>query len=231
MKVKLFTMDMNENGSQLMTIEWSMMNKNRFLSLSVVNSLALRSILYPLTVIKTRLQVQVHHSVYRGTFDAFVKILRNEGFRGLYSGFMINSVQVISGIGYIITYEKVRDLLSNYAQINDRRIKGLIGGSCGSLVAQTIVTPFDVISQHMMISSHSSSNKDLPVKNKFPHLANPLLISQKEINRYGHSFAIVRELYRKDGLISFYKGYFSSLCTYVPSSALWWMLYPIYSGT
>ncbi len=45
------------NRVRMLTIEWEMMDKNRFVGLSVINSLALRVVLYPLTVIKTRLQV------------------------------------------------------------------------------------------------------------------------------------------------------------------------------
>ena len=49
-------MESNE-GPRLAPIEWEMMDKNRFFTFSVVNSVALRTVLYPLTVIKTRLQV------------------------------------------------------------------------------------------------------------------------------------------------------------------------------
>ena len=45
------------NRVRMLTIEWEMMDKSRFFSLSAINSLALRVVLYPLTVIKTRLQV------------------------------------------------------------------------------------------------------------------------------------------------------------------------------
>lgn len=51
-------MESNE-GPRLAPIEWEMMDKNRFFTFSVVNSVALRSVLYPLTVIKTRLQVSL----------------------------------------------------------------------------------------------------------------------------------------------------------------------------
>ncbi|KAG8172936.1 hypothetical protein JTE90_016401, partial [Oedothorax gibbosus] len=57
----------------------------------------------------------------------------------------------LHGIGYIITYEKVRHSLGVYTSIRDGRVKGLIGGGCGSLVSQTLITPFDVVSQHMMV--------------------------------------------------------------------------------
>ncbi|RWS06031.1 solute carrier family 25 member 44-like protein [Dinothrombium tinctorium] len=204
------------------TIEWSMMDKHRFLALSTVNSLTLRSILYPLTVIKTRLQVQKHNSVYKGTFDAFVKIIEREGFRGLYKGFMINTMQVVSGIGYIITYEKIRDILTKYGNIKDSRIKGLIGGGIGSIVSQTIITPFDVVSQHIMVDSGSKKNASL---NRFSSLT----LNKNELARYGFAVTVIRELYRKDGLKGFYRGYFASLSTFVPSSALWWMFYSMYS--
>ncbi|OTF72018.1 hypothetical protein BLA29_003387, partial [Euroglyphus maynei] len=64
--------EMESTGLPLLTIEWDMMNKTRFFGLSVVHSISLRFFLYPLTVIKTRLQLQKSgQQVYRGTADAF----------------------------------------------------------------------------------------------------------------------------------------------------------------
>ena len=140
---------------------------------------------------------------------------------------MINTFQVVSGIGYLVTYEKVRHLVGQYAT-SDNRVKGLVGGGVGSLVSQTIITPFDVISQHMMVISGDKSNRSQGSR-KFSSFANPLLIKRSEALRYGLSIAVVRELYRTDGFRGFYRGYFASLATYVPSSACWWMFYPIYT--
>ena len=47
----------SEGASKLHPIEWEMMDKNRFFGFSVANSVALRIVLYPLVVVKTRLQV------------------------------------------------------------------------------------------------------------------------------------------------------------------------------
>lgn len=212
------------DSPRILTIEWEMMDKSRFFTLSMVNSFALRGLLYPFTVIKTRLQVQRQNAMYKGTFDAFVKIVRYEGVCGLYKGFWINTIQIVSGIGYIVTYEKARHMLTQHANITDRRIKGLIGGSCGSIVGQTIITPFDVISQHMMILGQVKNGSAANVLT-----TNPLNIQYDSKRRIGLAASIVRELYRKDGLKGFYRGYFASLYTYVPSSALWWMFYPVYS--
>ena len=230
---------------RLMTIEWEMLDKSRFFFFSVANSIVLRSVLYPLTVIKTRLQVQKSNEVYRGTFDAFAKIVQQDGVTGLYRGFMVNSMQMVSGIGYLFTYEKARHLISNYTSIKDNKLKGLIAGGASSMVSQTIITPFDIVSQHIMVLTgknrdqlsqrrRTGFNQDKQTFNNQSStcrkIGKPLIFSEQDIRRYGLSLAIIRELYSKDGFKGFYRGYFASLGTYVPSSAIWWMFYPLYSG-
>lgn len=67
-------------------------------------------------------------------------------------------MQVVSGFGYIITYEKVRHILSKN-DINDVRLKGLIaGGICvPKLVRLTLnLTPFPVA--RLWITSQSDHN-------------------------------------------------------------------------
>lgn len=131
-------------------IEWDMLDKVKFLPLSVASSFTVRTALYPFTLVKTRLQVQRGNEVYRGTFDAFRKIVGAEGVSGLYRGFWVNAFSVFSGAFYILTYENVRHVLGT-VNINDSKIKALIAGGCASLVGQTIIVPFDVISQHLMM--------------------------------------------------------------------------------
>lgn len=61
----------------------------------------------------------------------------------------MNSIQIFSGLCYIGTYESVRHVSSQY-NINPQ-LKTLIAGGAASLVGQTIIVPFDVISQHLML--------------------------------------------------------------------------------
>jgi len=49
------------------TIEWDMMDKTKFFPLSMLSSFSVRCCLYPLTVIKTRLQVQRQNHMYNGS--------------------------------------------------------------------------------------------------------------------------------------------------------------------
>ena len=82
------------------TVEWDMLDKSKFFPMSMMSSFTVRCFLYPLTLIRTRLQVQKGKEVYSGTYDAGRKILQNEGFRGLYRGFFISAFQIVSGLCY-----------------------------------------------------------------------------------------------------------------------------------
>ncbi|XP_037828040.1 solute carrier family 25 member 44 [Lucilia sericata] len=202
------------------TIEWDMMDKTKFFPLSMLSSFSVRCCLFPLTVIKTQLQVQHRSDVYKGMFDCAYKIYRSEGIPGLYRGFWISSVQIVSGVFYISTYEGVRHLLNDMGA--GHRVKALIGGGCASLVGQTIIVPFDVISQHAMVlgmAHHAGAKGDI----------NPLGIQTGPgRSRLNISLDIAREILRRDGFRGFYRGYTASLMAYVPNSAMWWAFYHLY---
>lgn len=204
----------------LKTIEWEMLNKTKFFPLSMLSSFSVRCCLFPLTVIKTQLQVQFKNDIYSGMLDCGAKIYRNEGIPGLYRGFWISSFQIISGVFYISTYEGVRHILNKYNA--GQRTKALIGGGCASVVGQTIIVPFDVISQHVMVLGMGGQ---LTGK----HSVNPLGIKfDQNTPKFRLGVEIAREILRRDGVIGFYRGYTASLMAYVPNSAMWWGFYHLY---
>lgn len=91
--------------------------------------------------------------------DACRKIYKLEGVSGLYRGFWISSIQIVSGVFYVSTYEGVRHLLRQDTPLGrvDSKVKALIAGGAASLVGQTIVVPFDVLSQHLMVLGINST--------------------------------------------------------------------------
>lgn len=204
----------------LKTIEWHMMDKSKFFPLSMLSSFSVRCCLFPLTVIKTQLQVQFKNDIYKGMIDCGMKIYKSEGVPGLYRGFWISSFQIVSGVFYISTYEGVRHMLNQYNA--GQRTKALVGGGCASLVGQTIIVPFDVISQHAMVLGMGGRHGKSAV--------NPLGIKFERGNRrrLRLSIDIAREILRRDGLSGFYRGYTASLMAYVPNSAMWWAFYQFY---
>lgn len=207
-----------DSGQFIRTIEWDMMDKQKFFPLSMLSSFATRSCFYPLTLIKTQLQVQFKSDVYTGMFDAGTKIFKAEGAAGLYRGFWISSVQIFSGVFYISTYEGVRHLLNQHGV--GRQTKSLIAGGCASLVGQTIIVPFDVISQHAMVLGMGAQGSSV----------NPLGIESKGRSRFNISLDIAKEILRRDGVKGYYRGYTASLIAYVPNSAMWWSFYHFYEG-
>ncbi|CAG9853829.1 unnamed protein product [Phyllotreta striolata] len=210
----------DEKGSSkvIRNIEWGMMDKRKFFPLSMLSSFSVRCALYPLTLIKTRLQIQKHNDLYTGMFDAYAKIYKYEGFKGLYRGFWVSSVQIVSGVFYISTYESIRH------GMQDNRVpsslRALIAGGCASVIGQSIVVPFDVLSQHLMM---------MGVHGREEQAFNNLGIKTKpNQSKFTITVEVAKQIFRTDGIAGFYRGYFASLCSYVPNSALWWGFYHFY---
>ena len=84
-------------ASNVQVIEWHMLNKSKFLPLSLASVLSMRVVLYPLIVVKTRVQVHYGDSRYKNAISAFRTICKHEGWKALYRGFLVNSCQVKQG--------------------------------------------------------------------------------------------------------------------------------------
>ncbi|XP_017313789.1 solute carrier family 25 member 44b isoform X1 [Ictalurus punctatus] len=201
-------------------IEWEDLDKRKFYSFGVFMTMTIRATVYPAMLIRTRLQVQKGKSLYIGTYDAFRKILRAEGIRGLYRGFMVNTFTLISGQAYITTYELVRKYVSSYSK--DNTVKSLVAGGSASLVAQSITVPIDMISQQLMMQGEGEHLTRFKVKPKASSGA-------KHRVTFGQTRDIIAQIFAADGFRGFYRGYVASLLTYIPNSAVWWPFYHFYA--
>ncbi|KAL0967891.1 hypothetical protein UPYG_G00259290 [Umbra pygmaea] len=210
---------MEKKKRTIRIIEWEDLDKKKFYSLGVFMTMTTRATVYPFALIRTRLQVQKGKSLYTGTFDAFYKILKAEGVRGLYRGFLVNTFTLISGQAYITTYELVRKYVSQYSSNNT--VKSLVAGGAASLVAQTITVPIDVVSQQLMMQGQGEHLSRFKVK------ANDM--TSKSRVTFGQTKDIVVQICAADGFRGFYRGYVASLLTYIPNSAVWWPFYHFYA--
>jgi solute carrier family 25 protein 44 len=69
----------------LKVIEWHMLDMYRFYPFALTCSLTVRGMLYPLSVVKTRMQIQRQNTVYTGgVFRTLHQVYRHEGLPGLY---------------------------------------------------------------------------------------------------------------------------------------------------
>ena len=204
-------------------IEWQDLDKKKYYMIGPSFFLCVRGVLYPFNLIKTRLFMQPKTSQYRGMLDAFRKVVRHEGVRGLYKGFLVSSFGMLSGQLYITTYEVVRSRLGNYSS----EMKGLIAGASATLVGQSVTVPVDVVTQIMMMqgqvvsppSAQKQAMSYIVVKNV------DYIVPRREKVQLRGAVSIAREIVQKEGLKGLYRGYLISLMTYAPNSALWWASY------
>lgn len=203
-------------------IEWKDLDKKKFYVIGPGLFMFVRSFIYPFNLIKTRLFMQEQRSLYSGTTDAFYKVVRREGFRGLYKGFLFSSLGMVSGQLYLTTYEVVRSSLGGYSS----ELKGLIAGAAATLVGQSITVPIDVVTQIMMMQGQVVSTGSTKPRNYYVLVKNvDYIIPLKETVKIRGAVSIVSEIFRKEGLRGLYRGYQVSLLTYAPNSALWWAFY------
>ena len=185
-------------------IEWTDLDKRRFFVIGPLLFTFIRLVVYPFNLIKTRLFMQEHHSIYKGTLDAFYKVVKYEGVRGLYKGCVVSFLGMASGQVYIVSYEVARSQLKGCST----EVKGLVGGTCATLAALTITVPVDVVSQHRMMQGQVQQWKESREKVRLPS-----------------SIKIAQRIWERNGIPGFFRGYTVSLLTYAPNSALWWSLY------
>ncbi|XP_043820368.1 solute carrier family 25 member 44 isoform X1 [Dromiciops gliroides] len=207
-----------EDKRNIPIIEWEHLDKKKFYVFGLAMTMMIRISVYPFALIRTRLQIQKGRSLYQGTFDAFVKILRTDGVLGLYRGFLVNTLTLVSGQCYVTTYELTRRFVSKYSQSNT--VKSLVAGSSASLVAQSITVPIDVVSQHLMMQRRGETMGRFQVQR---------YEEGQRVVAFGQTKYIIQQILRADGIRGFYRGYVASLLTYIPNSALWWPFYHFYA--
>ena len=178
----------------LVSPQWKDVNKLQFLSIMPACSFLMRLSLYPLNLVKVRMQAT---NIYASTFDALRTILRTEGPRALYKGFGLQIMgTTLAGPIYLSTYEVQRNqvfrVLEGRVQSEERRrsLGDFLGGVNATMLSQTIVTPIDIVQQlrQMVIKSQPAQ----PDANTVSRLA--------------------RMVYQQEGLKGFYRGYWVNVC-------------------
>ena len=191
-------------------LEWKDLDKLKFFTIGPALFVGVRFLVYPFSLIKTRLFMQSRKAMYTGTLDAFHQVLKHEGVSGLYKGFVASSFSLLSGQLYITSYQLIRGWMEGYSS----EVKGFVGGFTASVVGQSVTVPSDVIAQKLMMQGQIGRST----------LLHNTQATAKHVKLKG-TVTITREIYQQEGLIGFYRGYWISLMTYAPNSALWWFFY------
>lgn len=189
-------------------INWDKLDKTKFYVVGAGIFTGVTVALYPVSLVKTRLQVASNDAVERNAFSVIRSILRTDGITGLYRGFgTVITGAIPTRIIFLTALETTKvaafRLLEPFklSEPTQAALANGIAGMAGSLCSQAMFVPIDVVSQRLMVQGYSG------------HAT------------YNGGLDVVRKVVKADGIRGLYRGFGLSVMTYSPSSAVWWASY------
>ncbi|EDO15615.1 hypothetical protein Kpol_1006p11 [Vanderwaltozyma polyspora DSM 70294] len=160
------------------------------------------TIVYPIDLIKTRMQAQRSVTQYKNYIDCFAKILSREGLKGLYSGIGPQLIGVAPEKAIKLTVndymrKNLRDNRSGKLTLPNEIISGASAGAC-----QVVFTnPLEIVKIRLQVKSEYAAENIAKVQQT--------------------AFSIVKSL----GITGLYKGAVACLLRDVPFSAIYFPTY------
>eukprot|EP01126_Amoeba_proteus_P054197 TRINITY_DN6654_c0_g2_i4.p1 TRINITY_DN6654_c0_g2~~TRINITY_DN6654_c0_g2_i4.p1 ORF type:complete len:336 (-),score=42.71 TRINITY_DN6654_c0_g2_i4:582-1538(-) len=194
---------MSEEGLELIykiQSSWDKLDVPKFACVSSTLFMLENLVLHPLDVIRTKLQVSREYP------DEAIRIIRTSGIRGLYTAYWTSIFYLPGYVAYMTVYCYSRDKLQ---QIHTRRYPGdghqvpwvsFVAGLLADVSTVSLYCPVEVVQQRLYLQD--PNNK-----------------------KYNGAIDAFRQIYRKEGITSFYRGMLPVLVNSLPASAIWWTLY------
>ena len=188
---------------------FSQVDTGKFLFFGTLFTVAVDAALYPLELVKTRVQVE---SASRATvFDATLRVgrdvFRREGVAGLYKGFFFFTLGGLPSQGaYFYGYNWARERLgeANGARPPEQRYPlyalDMAAGLFADVAASPLWTPTEVISTRLQIQG-------------------PGVVA------HTGAWDAARTIYTQEGIRGLFRGLTASIMVFGPASALWWATY------
>ncbi|KAF3444904.1 hypothetical protein FNV43_RR14597 [Rhamnella rubrinervis] len=189
-------------------INWDRLDKTKFYVVGAGLFTGLTVVLYPVSVIKTRLQVASKDVAEKNAFSVIRGVLKTDGIPGLYRGFgTVITGAIPARILFLTALETTK--VASYKMTEPIKLSepvqaavaNGIAGMTAALFAQAVFVPVDVVSQKLMVQGYSGHAK------------------------YNGGLDVARTVLKSDGIRGLYKGFGLSILTYSPSSAVWWASY------
>ncbi|XP_030550836.1 solute carrier family 25 member 44 [Rhodamnia argentea] len=189
-------------------INWDKLDKTKFYVVGAGLFTGVTVALYPVSVVKTRLQVATKDTLERDALAVLRGILKTDGVPGLYRGFgTVITGAIPARIIFltalettkVATFKMVETM--KLAEPTQAAIANGLAGMTASVFSQAVFVPIDVVSQKLMVQGYSGHA------------------------RYSGGLDVVRKVLQSDGIRGLYRGFGLSVMTYAPSSAVWWASY------
>ncbi|PHU02486.1 Mitochondrial uncoupling protein 3 [Capsicum chinense] len=164
----------------------------------------------PADLVKVRMQADSRMASqglqprYCGPFDAFNKIIRTEGFRGLWKGVLPNVQRAfLVNMGELACYDHAKRFVINNNIANDNIYAHTLSSIMSGLAATTLSCPADVIKTRMMNQA-----------------------ADKQGNyKYRNSYDCLVKTVRVEGLKALWKGFFPTWARLGPWQFVFWVSY------
>lgn len=184
-------------------------DKGKFLFYGCVFTLGVDLILYPLELIKTRVQVEAASkaTLLEGSLRVGQDVWRREGVRGLYRGFSMHAIGGLPSQGaYFYGYNWARDKLgranAGLAPESQFPLFALdaAAGLFADVAAAPLWTPMEVVSTRLQLQG-------------------PGVVVNTG------AWDATRSIYGAHGVKGLFRGLTASIVAFGPASALWWATY------
>lgn len=189
-------------------INWDKLDKTKFYVVGAGLFTGVTVALYPVSVVKTRLQVASKDVAEKNAFSVVRGILKTDGIPGLYRGFgTVITGAIPARILFLTALETTKVAAFKmvepfkFSEPTQAAIANGIGGMSASLCSQAVFVPIDVVSQKLMVQGYSGHAK------------------------YSGGLDVARKIIKSHGIRGLYRGFGLSVITYSPSSAVWWASY------
>lgn len=161
---------------------------------------ALNCATYPLAVVKTRMQAA---STQMSTRAAAYDLHRLAGVRGFYAGLLPTLCGALPArMGYIIALEGAKDPVfavasaAGMSTTSAAVVSNGAGGFAAVLASQIIWTPWDVVTQRLMVAAGGTSVAEVSF------------------------FGVTRSIFEASGWSGFYRGFGVTLIGYLPGGSV-----------
>lgn len=180
---------------------------------------------YPMDLVRGRITVQTDKSPrqYRGIFHALSTVLKEEGPRALYKGWLPSVIGVVPYVGLnFAVYESLKDWLiksNTYGLAEDSELSVATKLACGAAagtVGQTVAYPLDVIRRRMQMVGWKDAASVVTGDGK-----------TKAPIEYTGMVDAFRKTVRYEGFGALYKGLVPNSVKVVPSIAIAFVTYEL----
>ena len=165
----------------------------------------------PADLIKVRLQMEGkrllegHAPRVKNTAHAFQQVVKEAGYRGLWSGCVPNVQRAsLIGLGDLATYDRMKRVLLKHTDLGDNSVTHALASTCSGLVAALMGTPADVVKTRIMNQPTTEDGKGV---------------------LYRGAADCLMKTVRKEGVLALYKGLLPVWVRLASWSMTFWVSY------